>query len=57
MTPADGSRSIVGGAEFLLQYESWNLHQHALLWGPPMTLQGFLAASGSLAGSLMIPFL
>ena len=57
MTPVDGSPSIVGGAKFLLQCESWSLHQHALLWGPPMTLQGFLAAGGSLAGSLMSPSL
>ena len=27
------------------------------LWGPPMTLQGVLAAGGSLAGSLMTPSL
>ena len=23
-----------GGGRFLLQSESWSLHQHALLWGP-----------------------
>ena len=23
-----------GGGRFLLQWESWSLHQHALLWGP-----------------------
>ena len=56
MTPVGGSPNIVWGAEFLLQCESWSLHQHALLWGPPMT-PGSLAAGGSLAGSLMTPSL
>ena len=23
-----------GGGQFLLQCESWSLHQHALLWSP-----------------------
>ena len=57
MTPVDGSINIVWGAEFLLQYESWCLQQHALLWGPPNDPAGFLAAGGSLAGSLMTPSL
>ena len=42
VTPVDGSPNIVWGAEFLLLCESWSLHQHALLWGPPNDLaEGF----------------
>ena len=50
VTPVDGSPTIVG----LFQCENWSLHQHALWQEPSMTPES-LAASGSLAGSLMTP--
>ena len=57
VTPADGSPNIVGGAEFVLQNNvragvSTGMHYCG---GPQMTLQGVLAAGGSLTGSLMTP--
>ena len=57
VTLADGSPNIVGGAEFVLQNSvsagvSTGMHYCG---GPQMTLQGVLAAGGSLTGSLMTP--
>ena len=43
---------IVEGCHFHLQCDS--MHQHALLWGPPMT-PGSLVAGGFPAGSLITP--
>ena len=59
MTPADGSPNTVGGAKFVFQNSvragvSTGMHYCG---GPQMTLQGVLAAGGSLAGSLMTPSL
>ena len=57
VTPADGSPNIVGGAEFVLQYgvrAGVSISMHYCGAPPPMTLQGVLAAGGSLADCLIL---
>ena len=56
VTPADGSPNTVGGAEFVLQNSvragvSTGMHYCG---GPQMTLQGVLAAGGSLDDSIYV---
>ena len=47
--------AIVGGAISTCSVRpDVSMHQHALLWGPPMT-PGSLAAGGFFAGSLITP--